>query len=101
MRFEIRSVVRPVDDTDLSDLTTAKRLGPAAWASDGVLEIPFDRPLTDAETAAIERRLTTRDGDEEQQRATLEAYLSLTSPTTAQTRDALRALIRRYLSDPA
>jgi hypothetical protein len=43
MRFDISNLARPAD-TDVSDLTSAKRTGPPAWTEDGGLEIPFDRP---------------------------------------------------------
>lgn len=106
MRLAIRSVARPVDATDFSDLTKARQLGPAVWelneaTGEPELDIPFDRALTEAEAAAIMLRLSTRDSEEEKARATLQAYLPLTNPTAAQTRDALRALARLLLSYPA
>jgi len=91
MLIPIRTVARSVDDTDLSDLTTAKRTGPAMWTENG-LEIPFSRTLTDSEVAAITRRLTSADGAEEQLRAVLTS-----SSTTSDTAALLRALAQMVL----
>ena len=90
MLIPIRTVARSVDDTDLSDLTTAKRTGPAMWTENG-LEIPFSRTLTDSEVAAITRRLTSADGAEEQLRAVL------TSASSSDTAALLRALAQMVL----
>lgn len=68
---EIR-LSRPADDTDLSDLCASSRAGTAAWfeceehgAAD-CLDVPLCPDPTEAEVAAIRRRLvTTGPADEE------------------------------------
>lgn len=58
-------LARPAD-SDLSDLTTAQRTGPAYWdEGDGMLVIPFAVEPSLAEQAAIRRRLLTADAVEE------------------------------------
>lgn len=104
MRFDIGNVVRPVDQTDFSDLTTATRKGAATWQDDGSLEIPFSRTLTDDEVAAITIRLSTADDEQEQARwavqaalAVNEAYLALPSPkTSTQVEAQVDALTRQH-----
>jgi hypothetical protein len=88
VRFDLPTVARSVDDTDLSDLTTAARTGPAVWLEDGALEIPFDRDLTDTEVAAISNRLLTTDAAKEAIRWVLVQYTANEAPTAAETRQA-------------
>jgi hypothetical protein len=88
VRFALPTVARSVDDTDLSDLTTAARTGPAVWADDGSLDIPFDRDLTDTEVAAISNRLLTTDAAKEAIRWVLVQYTANEAPTAEETRQA-------------
>lgn len=96
MLLPITAVARDVDSTDLSDLTTAMRTGPAVW-SNGGLEIPFDRELTQSEVDAIALRLTTSDSAEEADHQKLVDYLAKTSPTAAEQRAHLKIVTRLLL----
>jgi hypothetical protein len=80
MRFDISNLARPAD-TDVSDLTSAKRTGSPIWTEDGGLEIPFDRVLTPAEVKAITVRLTSATPTAESFRATAASYLALSNPS--------------------
>jgi hypothetical protein len=97
MRFNIRTLAAHADSVDLSDLTNAHRTGPAFWDPDeaGVLEIPFDRDLTDAERDAITNRLSAP--EPEDARAEVAAYLNLTSPSGKESENQIRALTRLVL----
>lgn len=97
MRFPVTTVARPVDQTDLSDLTTARRTGPATWTEDGQLDIPFSRALTPTEVAAIVTRLTTVDSGEETLRKACETFLKLDAPTAEQTSAQVKVLTRIVL----
>jgi hypothetical protein len=92
----ITSVARDVDTTDLTDLTTAERTGPAVWVAGG-LEVPFNRDLTQDEVDAVVLRLTTVDDGEEQLRGAVEAFLSVESPTVAEQRAQLKSLTHLVL----
>lgn len=91
MLLPITTVARPVDDVDLSDLTTAVRTGPAVWTDDG-LDIPFDRDLTPDEVAAVVLRLTTVDAADEQARVMLTDYLNNAAPSAEETDAQVRLL---------
>ncbi len=56
-------MVRPAN-TDVSDLTTARRDGDASWEADGSLVLPFCPEPSDDEQHLIVRRLLTRDAAE-------------------------------------
>lgn len=86
-----------VDDVDFSDVTTAVRTGPAVWAEDGTLDIPFDRDLTAVELAAVRRRLESRTTVLEGLREGCEAYLDLPTPTAAQNAAQLKRMTRVLL----
>lgn len=101
-RFKARGLSRPVDDLDFSDITSARRTGPARWSGENELEIPFDRPLTAAEETAVRRRVVATDDTEEQLYALLDAaisgnadFLALSSPTAAQNAAQVKALTRQ------
>lgn len=107
MRAKVERLARPVDDTDLSDLTTARRTGPARWVPDevNVLEIPFDRDLTATEQEAVLLRLTTPTQEAETQQQTLEevaatlaAYLAAPSTSPAQDKAQIKALTRAVVA---
>lgn len=97
MRFEIKTLARSADATDLSAATTAKRTGPAAWTADGWLDIPFDRALTAAEVVAVTRLLTAPTDAVATLRTQLQDYLALTSPSTADSKAAITSLARLVL----
>lgn len=91
---------RPAD-TDVSDLTAAKRTGEAYWDEDDVLVVPFDTEPTTAEQTLIERRLTTDTSVEEtlQKRVTdayqqLLDYEKLPTPGNAQTIAVVKLLCK-------
>lgn len=90
------TLARNVDAVDLSDLTTAKRTGPAEWVSAGVLDIPFDRVLTTVEVAAITLRLTNKTNDLAILCGNLDTFLATASPTSTQVVSAFKDLIRLY-----
>lgn len=92
MRFQINALAGHADSTDLTDLTDAQRTGPAYWLPDevGVLEIPFDRDLTDDEVAAITDRLSAPTIEDAQ--AAVAAYLKIPDPSSQDNADQLRAL---------
>jgi len=97
MRIQIATLARPAD-VDLSDLTTANRVGPAHWVDDTTLEIPFDRELTTAETAAIRNRLITPDASMEQVRQLLADYIAKPTTTPADDAQALKLMARAVLA---
>lgn len=97
MKFKVARLPRAADSVDISDLTTAKRSGPAVWVDDGVLEVPFDRDLTQTEIDAIRLRLMSESSSEEGDRKAAANYLALTSPTVAQSAAQLQRLTRLVL----
>ena len=86
-------VVRSAD-TDVSDLTSAKRAGDAHWVDETTIEIPFDPEPTDAEQELIVRRLLTRDGAEETAVCAMQAVLDSLTET-----DPLTTAVRLLLND--
>jgi hypothetical protein len=103
MRFNIQALARDAD-TDVSDLTSAKRTGPAVWAEGGNgLDIPFDRPLSAAEVEAVTVRLTSATTTEETFRTSAVAYLALSNPSPGDNTAQLQRVTRLLLSmlDPA
>lgn len=99
MRFEITAlpVGRIADEVDLSSATTAKRTGPAAFAADGRLDIPFDRALTPAEVDGVTRLLTSPTDTTAALRKQVTDYLALTSPSTVQNTAMFKGLSRLVL----
>lgn len=86
-------LARPAD-VDVSDLTDARRTGPARWLDANTLEIPFDAEPTDIEREAITRRLLTRDDDEESSVTRMQAALDGLTGT-----DPLTEAVRLLLAD--
>jgi hypothetical protein len=76
-------VARESADVDVSDLTTATRVGEPSWdeTEPNTLVLPFDRTLTPVERVKVRRRLITADAAEEQR---VTAY--------ADARDSLRGV---------
>lgn len=103
MRLPIQSLARSVDDVDLSSVTTAKRTGPAVWVGEGVMDIPFDRPLTDTEADAVALLLASQDDDEAHGRKKARDFLDDDAPNladiTAQVQ-TLTDLVLRLLDKP-
>lgn len=86
-------LARPAD-TDVSDLTSAKRNGPAKWIDETTIEIPFKTEPTEAEQELIVRRLLTRDEAEETQTETMQTILAKVTGT-----DAVSQAVRLLLQD--
>lgn len=98
MKFEITSgLARPADEVDLSPATTATRNGPAAWAEDGRLEIPFDRDLSPEEVAAVTLLLTSPTNTEAALRDHAQRFLAIAQPTAADNTAMLKNLARLVL----
>ncbi|WP_193613168.1 hypothetical protein [Nocardioides lijunqiniae] len=68
-----------VDRLSFTDLTNV-RVVAVEWIPDGFLQVTFAAPITDAEAAAVRRRLISATPAEEELRAACEAYLE--HPTT-------------------
>lgn len=83
MRFTVSSLAGDVQSMDFSDLTSAKVTGPASWVPGvfGVLEVPFDRDLTDREFTAVQARLMGDPGPDAWQ--ALAAFEAMPAPTPA------------------
>lgn len=94
MRFTVERLARKVAGIDLTSATSAVVTGTPEWVAPGVLEIPFDRPLTPSEVEAVTLRLTSGSEAEAQMREACAEYLALTSPTAAQTSAQVRVLTR-------
>lgn len=88
---------RPVDEADLSDLTTCKRTGPAYWHPDEVdaLVVPLDPEPTESEALAIRRRLVSADAADEAHLYELLAAVK-DNLTPAWARLTLQAELARY-----
>lgn len=65
---------REVDFHSFADLTDTP-VTAVEWVPDGFLRVTFDGPLTDAEVAAVRRRLISATPAEEALRGACEAYL--------------------------
>src|SRR4051812_44333092 len=98
MRPEIAALARSADGVDFTSVTDAEQTGPAQWVDVGVLEIPFDRDLTPAETDAVVLLLTSASTAEADLRKTCTDYLALAAPTTAQNAAQIKALTRLALA---
>lgn len=97
MILENIRLARAVDETDLSDLTSARQTEPAYWAPEAVdmLVIPMEPEPTAAEAVAIRRRLVTADAAEEQHlRDLLAAAKDSSAPAWAKA--TIRAELARY-----
>lgn len=89
------ALLRPAD-TDLSDLTDCVRTGPARWVTGG-LEIPFEPEPSEAEQAAIRRRLLTRDADDEAEVAEMQLALANLADNPNELARGLKVVLRRLL----
>ena len=63
--------IGPDTFADLTDVPVTE----VAWAPDGFLAVTFETDLTDAEAAAVRRRMISATTAEEELRTDLEAYL--------------------------
>jgi hypothetical protein len=102
MRFDISNLARPAD-TDVSDLTSAKRTGPPAWTEDGGLEIPFDRYPVAGRGRGCHGPADLRDHDRGDVPHVGGAYLALSNPSPGDNTAQLQRVTRLLLSmlDPA
>jgi len=92
---------REVDSDSFADLTPTTVLG-IDWGPDGVLEVEFMSDLTALEVAAVQRRMASRNVNEETlQEQALQAlqnnrdFLAIGTPTNAQVLAQVKALSRQ------
>ena len=92
---------RAVDFDTFTDITPTPVLG-IDWGPDGVLEVEFASDLTPLEVAAVQRRIASRNANEEELRRLAEValvnnrdFLAIASPTQVQTLAQVKALSRQ------
>ena len=96
MILHIEALARPAS-VDIADLTAAKRTGDPSWVGPGELLIPLDREPPATEAAAIKRRLTTADSEEEALQAAVEAHEGTPESDLAALRIQVEQLTRLVL----
>lgn len=96
MRLSSSEPIRRPADTDMSDLTAAKRDGDPEWV-DGDLVIPFSPEPTPDEQAAIRLRLLTRDAAHEAQVAAMQGVLAAIAGKSDPLSTGLRLLLNAQL----
>jgi len=92
---------REVDADSFADLTPTAVTG-IDWGPDGVLQVNFASDLTALEVAAVQRRMASRNANEETlQEQAIQAlqnnrdFLAIGTPTNAQVLAQVRALTRQ------
>ena len=92
---------REVDFDSFADLTPTA-VASIGWGPDGVLQVEFASDLTVLEVAAVQRRIASRNANEEELRRLAEValvnnrdFLAIASPTQVQTLAQVKALTRQ------
>ena len=78
MRPPIGANINPTSFADL----TAKKVKQVSWLPDGWLRVDFDGDLTDAERAAVQRRIVSTSPAEEALRKAAEEWLNTVTTTS-------------------
>lgn len=90
---------RAIAPADFADVT-AEAVADIGFTNEGALRVTFAGPLSSVEVEAVERRIMSRDPDEEKLRAEAAACLSITNPTEAQRNEQMDRLTRITLNGP-